>query len=172
MELLESSAAEVRRAVRRRLRREAGAYVPTLTVIVMTFWGATGWLRLGALALLVATIGGIVVTLLRSERAMARAPLDRSLRDVLSDLLARIDVAARRYHLAYVAVFVAIVPVCIALVYARQGTGPWLAVSLLAGAGAIAWSYYSGRAYVRHKLQRWRQHLAQCLRELEAGPDW
>ncbi len=166
---VQARAADIRRDVRRRLRREIGYYVPTLVFLVLVgLIGNGGVTGVTFAAGLIAVLGGLMLTLWFFERALRRAPLDGNLRDVLTALLAGVEAASHAYLLAYVLVFVCGVTVISATIGWRSGFGARFAASLAVGMIAIAWSFWSGRAYVERMFGRYRTALADCLRELNA----
>jgi hypothetical protein len=134
--------------------------------VMMLVQGISGT-RLALVAGLNLAVGGIVATLWWSERRLARAPLDRSVRQVLEDLLTRVESAGRAYEIAYVG-FIACAIAAIGLtVWSQTESGLWLTSIVLGGALAIVWARRSGRAYVKRMFGPYRAELADCLRELD-----
>jgi hypothetical protein len=169
-EWIEAKAADVRRDVRRRLRREVGYYVPT--VLVLAVLGDIGS-RAGLLFVLVLAgmFGTLIATLWYAERRLAAAPRDLSLRDALYQLLAAIERTSHTYLVAFVAVFASASVLIAGLFWWRNGIDRRLAFALVAGALAIAWAYWSGRDYVRRIFGPYRAALTECLRELGADDE-
>jgi amino acid transporter len=168
-ELGHRRASDLRRDVRRRLRREMTWYVPMLAVALVSFGDGFTWMRvLYALGTLV-VLGSIIMVLWLAERRLAAMSVDGSLRDVLIELIARIDWASRAYHAAYVLVFIGSGIVIAIVIWRRQGVGPMLGATLLAASVAVMWAYASGRAYVQRMFRQTRTDLGDCLRDLDAG---
>jgi hypothetical protein len=168
MELLTHKAADVRRDARRRLRREAGYYLPMLVISVAGLADGLGFKNLLMMGGVAALLGGIVVTLLHGERRLANATLAGSVRETLADLVSTLDAAGRAYLTAYVAMFVVSASIVACVVWFKHGLAPGFLAVLLLGGGAIIWSYWSGRAYVERMFRDYRAELAECLRQLES----
>jgi hypothetical protein len=112
-------------------------------------------------------VGSIVATLWYSERRLTLPPLDRSLRAVLQDLLARVDSASRAYEMAYVAFFAGAMVAISVTAWRRTGVGTWFAAAVVGTALAVLWARRSGRAYVSRMFGPYRSELANCLRDLD-----
>jgi hypothetical protein len=169
MRMIEARTRELRRDVRRRLRREAGYYTPILIVTVVALVsGDVTPNRLIAAASVALLLGGIMTTLSLAERSIESAPLDQCLRESLGRLMSQIEFAGRAYVLAYVAMFVVAGIALVGFVWSRRGVGVPLALTVGASALAVAWSVQSGRAYVERMFRRYRAGLAECLNQLEA----
>jgi hypothetical protein len=167
--VLANRAADLRRQVRRRLRREAGNYLPIAAVSVAGLMSGFTLDRLLGAGVVVLMLAGVMATLWWAEHNIDETRLDRSLRDALVDLGAKLDAAGRVYVAAYVAVFVASAAILLWLVWARTGPGMSFASAVAAAALAVGWSYWSGHAYVERMFRRDRVNLSECLRQLE-GP--
>lgn len=168
MTIIARKAADIRQDVRRRLRREATYYLPTLAVTVTLFLDGVTPVRLGFAAGMAVLLGGIAVTLWIAQRRIAQTTLDGSLREVLTGLRSKIDAAARAYLAAYVVTFICSGAVLVGIVWWRQGPGIAVAGTLTCAALAACWSYWSGRAYVERLFHRDRSNVADCLRQLNA----
>jgi hypothetical protein len=168
MRMIEARTRELRRDVRRRLRREAGYYTPILIVTVVALVsGDVTPNRLIAAASVALLLGGIMTTLSLAERSIESAPFDQSLRESLGRLVAQLDDAGRAYVLAYVLVFVIAAAALTGVVWWRQGVSAALVGVAAASVIAVAWSVESGRAYVERMFRRYRAGLADCLRQLD-----
>jgi hypothetical protein len=167
IEMLTNRATDLRREVGRRLRREAGYYVPMVAVAVAGLIGGVTFNRVLAACGLGLILGAIPATLWWAERRIANAPLDHSLLRVLSDLRSRVDAASRAYAAAYVAVFVVTAVLLIGVVWWRSGAGFLFAGTVATGVLAVMWSVRSGRAYVERMFRRHMVELNECLRQLE-----
>lgn len=167
MTMIRQETDEIRRRVRRRLRSEISIYLALVMGTSLVLIDRSPIVRLTAAAVVVAVIGVIVATLWLSERRLAHAGLDRSVRDALRDLRARLDAAGRAYLFAYTAVFAAAMLAMAGVVFARYGAGLALAGVIAIGIGATAWARASGRRYVDRLFRRYRDDLAQCLQQLE-----
>jgi hypothetical protein len=169
-EWIRHEAADVRRLVRRRLRREVGYYAPTVAVLALTWLGghgtATGMLFS---AIFTAAFAVMLSALWRSERRIASAALDGSLRDVLNQLLGEIRRASRLYLATFVALFACGALLVAALFWRESGVDRRLAMTLAVGTLGVAISYWSGRAYVARMFGAHRSALTQCLRELDGA---
>ena len=164
---IEARAKTLEREVRRRLQREMGTYIPMLLVLsVMMLMQGLSMPRVLVVAGLNVSVGAIVATLWYSERRLTRLPLDRSMHEVLEDLLVRVDAASRAYELAYIG-FVASAMVLIGITTWRAGVGVWFTAVVVAGALAILWARRSGRAYVDRMFGPYRSELADSLRQLD-----
>jgi hypothetical protein len=166
MTMITAKTGDIRRNVRRRLRREATYYLPMLAVTVTLFLEGITPIRLAFAGGLLILLGGIAATLWLAQRQIAEAPLDRSVRDALMDLRSKIDAAARAYVGAYVLTFLCSAAVLVSLVWWRRGMGFALVATVAAGLLASLWSYRSGRAYVERMFRRDRANLSDCLGQL------
>lgn len=167
MRLIEDRAASVRGDVRRRLRRETAYYLPLMALAGASLLAGFTLNRVVAASCVLMLLGGVTATLWQAERRLEDTPLDRSLRETLSALLAQVDAAGRAYVAAYVLVFVLAATALSATVFWRQSVGVPLAVVSTLGVLAVAWSVQSGRAYVERMFRRYRAELGDCLRQLE-----
>jgi hypothetical protein len=167
---IQSRSADIRRDLRRRLRREIGYYVPIITTLALWPLIATGtMLAVLNAAVMALLLGGMMATLWSSERRLASVPLDRSSREVLSDLIAGVDRASWTYLVSYVALFVCAAAIGAAAIAWHHGMGTRFLVVLGVGMAAIVWSYWSGHAYVRRMFGSYRSALDQCLRDLNGA---
>jgi hypothetical protein len=166
-EMLTNRTADLRRDVRRRLRREAGYDLPLAAVCAAGLAGGLTLSRILASLGAVVVLGGISATLWWAERRIAATPLDRSLREALIDLGRNVDAAGRMYVAAYIGVFVVAAAVLISLVWQRYGFSAQFLAILVFTAMAVLWSRSSGRGYVEQMFRRDRLELAECLRQLE-----
>lgn len=166
MTIITAKTGDIRRSVRRRLRREATYYLPMLAVTVTLFLEGITPIRLAFAGGLLILLGGIAAMLWLAQRRIAETPLDRSVRDALMDLRAKIDVAARAYVGAYVVTFVCSAAVLAVLVWWRQGMGLALVATVAVGFLASLWSYRSGHAYVERMFRGDRANLSDCLGQL------
>jgi hypothetical protein len=167
MRMLSNRAVDLRRDVRRRLRREAGYYVPILAVSAMSLVGGFTLNRMLAAAAVVVMIGGVMATLWWAERRIEETPLDRSLHLALMDLRSKVDAAGRAYVAVYVALFVVSAMLLVGAVWWRSGVGQLFAGALILAVLAVIWSYRSGRGYVDRMFRRYRVDLSDCLDQLE-----
>jgi hypothetical protein len=167
MRMLVNRTTDLRRQVRRRLRREASYYLPLMGVLAASVVGGFTFNRVLAAASVVLMIGAVIGTLRWAERRIEDAPLDRSLREALTDLRSKLDEAARAYVTVYVAVFVISSIILLAVVWQQSGAGPLLAAGLAVAALSVVWAYRSGQGYVEHMFRRYRVDLSECLRQLE-----
>jgi hypothetical protein len=167
LRMLANRTTDLRRQVRRRLRREAGFYVPIMAVSAVSLVGGFTLNRLLAVAAVLLMLGAVMATLWWAERRIDEAPLDRSLREALTDLESKVDAAGRAYVAVYVALFVASAAILLALVWWRNGVGLLFAGTLVMAALAVLWSWRSGRSYVEQMFRRYRGDLSECLRQLE-----
>ncbi len=166
MRMLTNRATDLRRHVRRRLRREAGYYVPIVAVSAMTLAGGFTLNRILAVCTLAVMLGGVMATLWWVERRIEDTPLDKSLREALTDLESKINAACHAYVGVYVAFFVASSVILLGWVWWRNGAGPLFAGALVIAALAVTWSYRSGLGYVERMFRRHRADLSECLRQL------
>jgi hypothetical protein len=166
MTIITAKTGDIRRNVRRRLRREATYYLPMLAVTVMLFLEGITPIRLAFAGGLLILLGGTAATLWLAQRQIAETPLDRSVRDALMDLRSKIDAAARAYVGAYVLTFLCSAAVLASLVWWRRGMGFALVATVAAGLLASLWSYRSGQAYVERMFRRDRANLSDCLGQL------
>jgi hypothetical protein len=165
---IEARANEVNREMRHRLQREVATYVPMLLAlsVMMLMQGITAP-RVLLVAGLNLAVGAIAATLWYSERRLTALPLDRSLHDVLEDLLVRIDAASRAYEVAYVGFFASAMVALAVTAWWRTGVGVWFTAAIVGGALAVLWARQSGHAYVRRMFGPYRSELAACLRDLD-----
>jgi hypothetical protein len=167
MQILTRKEADLRRDVKRRLRREAGYYLPIMAISIGSVLGGFTVNRILGAAAIVIMVGGVVATLWAAERRLEATPLDRSLREALMDLRQKVDAAGRAYVGVYVALFVVSAIILLGLVWRRYGAGQLLAGSVVLAAVAVLWSYQSGRGYVKRMFRPYQVELADCLRQLE-----
>jgi hypothetical protein len=167
MQMLTGREAALRRDVKRRLRREAGYYLPIMAISIGSLLGGFTVNRVLGAAAIVIMVGGVVATLWWAERRLEDTPLDRSLREALTDLGQKVDAAGRAYVGVYVAVFVISAIILLGLVWWRYGAGQLFGGVVVLAALAVLWSYHSGRGYVRRMFRRYRVELAECLGQLE-----
>ena len=165
---IEGRARDATRGVRTRLRREAAIYiamlVPLSAMLLIQAINRPQVTMVGGLNL---AVGAIIATLWYAEKRLAGPPLHYSVRRVLADLLSRVAWAARAYEIAYVAfIGCAIALVCVAA-WRQTSSLVWLTLTILAGAAALVWAFWSGRGYVDRMFGPYRAELADCLRELE-----
>jgi hypothetical protein len=123
--------------------------------------------RLLAAAAVLLMLGAVMATLWWAERRIDEAPLDRSLREALTDLESKVDAAGRAYVAVYVAFFGASAAILLALVWWRNGVGLLFAGTSVMAALVVLWSWRSGRTYVEQIFRRYRVDLSECLRQLE-----
>ena len=83
MTIITAKTGDIRRSVRRRLRREATYDVPMLAVTVTLFLEGITPIRLAFAGGLLILLGGIAATLWLAQRRIAETPLDRSVREAL-----------------------------------------------------------------------------------------
>jgi hypothetical protein len=159
---------DLHRRVRRRLTREGMWYLPTLGILAASFLQEPAPSRLLWALCLVALLGVLIAVLWQAERSFARVALDRGLQEVLTELAASVDRAARAYLTAYVLVTAGFVTALAGAVWWRHGVGGWLLMTLAGGVALVFWSYRSGRAYVERMFGRTRAELSEYLHELEA----
>ena len=167
MRMLADRTTDLRRQVRRRLRREAGYYLPLMAVMATSLAGGFTLNRVLAVCAVVFMIGGILVTPKWAERRLEDTPLDRSLRDALTDIGSKVDAACRAYIAAYVVFFVVSSLILVGLIWWQNGAGSLFVGSLIIAALAVVWSYHSGRGYVERMFRRYRVDLSECLRQLD-----
>lgn len=137
MRLIEDRAASVRGDVRRRLRRETAYYLPLMALAGASLLAGFTLNRVVAASCVLMLLGGVTATLWQAERRLEDTPLDRSLRETLSALLAQVDAAGRAYVAAYVLVFVLAATALSATVFWRQSVGVPLAVVSTLGVLAV-----------------------------------
>ncbi len=166
MTIITAKTGDIRRSVRRRLRREATYYLPMLAVTVTLFLEGITPIRVAFAGGLLILLGGIAAMLWLAQRRIAETPLDRSVRDALMDLRSKIDAAARAYVGAYVLTFLCSAAVLAGLVWWRQGMGLALVATVAGGFLASLWSYRSGHAYVERMFRGDRANLSDCLGQL------
>lgn len=165
---IEARAKDVNREVRHRLQREVATYVPMLLAlsVMMLTQGITMPSVLFVAGLNLA-VGAIVATLWYSERRLTGLPLDRSLHDVLEDLLVRVDAASRAYEVAYVGFFASTMVAIAVTAWWQAGVGVWFVAAIVGGVLAVLWARQSGHAYVGWMFGPYRSELADCLRDLD-----
>ena len=164
---IDARAKGVNREVRRRLQREMATYIPMLLALsVMMLMQGLSMPRVLVVAGLNLSVGAIVATLWYSERRLTRLPLDRSMHQVLEELLVRVDAASRAYEVAYVGFFAAAM-VLVGVTTWRAGAGVWFIAVIIAGALVVLWARLSGRAYVDRMFGRYRAELTDSLRQLD-----
>jgi len=165
---IESRAKDVNRDVRQRLQREVANYIPMLLVLsVMMLMQGVSLPRVLFVAGLNLAVGAIVATLWHSERRLTGLSLDRSLHEVLEDLLVRVDAASRTYEVAYVGFFASAMIAMAVTAWWQAGLGVWFTAALVGGGLAVLWARRSGHAYVGRMFGPYRSELADCLRELD-----
>jgi hypothetical protein len=167
--MIEARTAALRGSLRRRLRREAGYYLPMLALSAATLMAGFTVSRLLAACAVMALLGAIIGTLWRAERRLEEAPLDHSVRDALVRLVSEVDRAGRAYVGAYVVVFVVTAVALTGFVGWRYGIGLPFAGATGASILAVLWSRKSGRSYVERMFRRFRAELADCLRQVDTG---
>ena len=167
MRMLADRTIDLRRQVRHRLRREAGYYLPLMAVMAASLAGGFTLNRVLAVCTGVFMIGGIMVALKWAERRLDDTPLDRSLRDALTDLGSKVDAACRAYVAAYVVFFVVTSLILLGLIWRQNGAGSLFAGSLLIAVLTVVWSVRSGRGYVERMFRPYRVDLSECLRQLD-----
>jgi len=167
MRILTSRTADLRRDVRRRLRREAGYYVPIMAVSAMGLVGGFTVNRMLAASTVVLMVLGVMATLWWAERRIEETPLDRSLRQALIDLRSKVDAAGHAYVAVYVALFAVSAVILLGAVWWRNGLGQLFGGVFVLAILAVIWSYRSGRGYVDRMFRRYRADLSECLNQLE-----
>ena len=166
---IEARAKDVNREVRHRLQREVATYVPMLLALsVMMLMQGITMPRVLVVAGLNLAVGAIVASLWYSERRLTALPLDRSLHDVLEDLLVRVDAASRAYEVAYVGFFASAMVAVAVTAWWQSGVGVWFMAAIVGGVLAVLWARQSGRAYVGRMFGPYRSELADCLRDLDS----
>jgi hypothetical protein len=144
---IEARAKKLNREVKHRLQREVANYIPVLVVLsVMMLTQGINVTSVLSVAGLNLAVGVVVATLWYSERRLTGPPLDRSLHEVLENLLVRVDAASRAYEVAYVGFFAAAMIVLAVTAWWRAGLGIWFTVALLVGGLAVMWARRSGHA--------------------------
>ena len=166
-QMIETRTADLRRAVRGRLRREAGYYLPIMVVSMTGLLAGFSLNRLMAALVVVALLAVVMVALRLAERRIEDAPVDGSVKEALGRLASEVDAAGRIYVAVYIAVFVGTAAVLTAFIWLRHGTGWPLAATLAGSALAVLWSHQSGNRYVEGMFRRYRAELDDCLRQLE-----
>jgi uncharacterized membrane protein YqjE len=167
MRMLTNRTADLRRQVRRRLRQEAVYYAPLIAVAAASLVGGVTLNRMLAAVTIVLMVGAVMATLWWAQHRIEETPLDRSLREALTDLGAKVEAAGRAYVAVYVGFFVVSAAILLDVVWWRAGIGPSFAGFLAMAVLAVVWSYRSGRGYVERMFRRDRADLAECLRQLE-----
>ena len=166
-QMIEARTKDLRQAVRARLRREAGYYLPITVISMSGLLAGFGQNRLAAALVVAALLSAVMAALWWAERRIQDAPVDASVREALGRLASEVDAAGRIYVAVYVAVFVGSAALLTTFVWSRQGAGWPLALTLATSALAILWSRQSGNRYVEGMFRRHRAELADCLRQLE-----
>jgi len=167
MQVIDSRAKEVRRRVRRRLRRETRYYLGGLFIALASFAVEPSLVKALYAFGVILLFGVLIGTLRYAEARVVDAPVDGSLRVTLLGLSARVEWTRRAYLAAYMVFVASAVAVLVVLAYGQWGEGWLLAAGLALGAGALAWSYSSGRRYVGRIFGRYDAELASCLEELD-----
>jgi hypothetical protein len=167
-EWLHVRATEVQRDVRRRLRQEAAYYVPVIAASAVSLIAGVTVGRVLAAGALAVLFGGIMGALWYSARSVGEIRLDQAVGEVLVELRSRIEFARRAYLVAYVVVFVGSAAAMAWLVSWRHGFGLALAMTVAAGLAAVAYAYWSGRAYVARMFDRDREEVTEYLRQFNS----
>jgi hypothetical protein len=167
LQMIETRASDLRRAVRGRLRREARYYLPIMVVSMAGLLAGFSLDRLMAALVVAALLVVVIVALRLAERRIEEAPVDLSMKDALGRLASELDAAGRIYVAVYVAVFAGAAAALTAFIGLRHGAGWPLAAALAGSVLAVAWSRWSGKRYVDGMFRRHRAELADCLRQLE-----
>jgi len=165
--MIEARTKDLRQAVRARLRREAGYYLPMAVISMTGLLAGFSLNRLAAVLVVLALLGAVMVALRWAERRIREAPVDGSVREALGRLASEVDAAGRIYVAAYVTVFAGTAVVLTGYVWLRHGAGWPLAATLAGSALAVLWSHRSGNRYVEGMFRRYRAELSDCLRQLE-----
>jgi hypothetical protein len=134
--------------------------------VMMLMQGINGT-HLALVAALNLAVSAIIATLWYSERRLAGPSLDRSVRQVLNDLLVRVEWASRAYEIAYVGFIACAMTSIVVTAWWQTRSGVGVTLTILGGALAVVWARRSGRAYVNRMFGPYRAELADCLRELE-----
>jgi hypothetical protein len=166
-QMIETRTADLRRAVRGRLRREAGYYLPIMVISMTGLLAGFSLNRLMAALVVVVLLAVVMAALRLAERRIDEAPVDGSVKEALGRLASEVDAAGRIYVAVYVAVFVGTAAVLTAFIGLRHGTGWPLAATLAGSVLAVLWSHQSGNRYVEGMFRRYRAELDDCLRQLE-----
>jgi len=169
MRMIETRTAALRGSLRRRLRREAGYYLPTMALSAAALIAGFTFSRLLAAGAVIVLLGAVMATLWRAERRIEDSPLDRSLHDALARLVSEVDSASRAYVAAYVLVFVVTAAALTGVVAWRHGIGLLFAGAVGGSILAVLWSRHSGNSYVEKMFRRYRAELAECLAQLDTG---
>src|SRR5687768_439571 len=159
--------AELRGRVRRRLRREAGYYLPMMAFVTASLLSGFTTNRLLAAISVALSLGAVMATLWRAQHRIEDVALDRSVREALLDLGSTVQAARRAYLAVYVALFAASAAALVGFVWWRQGFGLPLAGAGAGGVVAVVWSLQSGRAYVERMFRGYELELAEYLRQLQ-----
>ena len=167
MTMVRQETMEIGRRVRQRLRSEAAVYVAIVVGTIATTIGGTTESRVAAILVTALVVGAIPAALWLSQRRIDAVRFDRSVRDTLTDLQARLETAGKVYLRTYVAVIVAAVIGAGAIVTVKYGMGLILALTLVGSVAAVAGAYDSGRRYVERIFRRYRAELARCLEQLD-----
>jgi hypothetical protein len=166
--LIEGRAADVRRSIRRRLRRDAALYLALVALpFISAFDSGMGPRSLGLLALMTVSTGALALALELQARRLRSVELSSSLRDALGETLARLRASIRLYMALYMVVMVGFLGILVGLVAWRFPGQPVLVSAAVLGAlGLIWWSYASGRSYLHRALGKYRAPLEAALRDL------
>jgi len=166
--LIEARGADIRRSIRRRLRRDAALYFALVAVpLISAFDRGMSPRSIGFLALMTVTIGALGLSLELQARRLRSVELSRSLRDALDETLQRLTAAIRLYMALYMVVMVGFLAILVGLAFWRLRGQPIVVGAAVLGAlGLVWWSYASGRSYLHRALGRYRAPLEAALREL------
>jgi hypothetical protein len=166
--LIEERAADVRRRIRRRLRRDAALYLALVAFpLISIFDRGIGPRSLGLLALMTVTTGALALALELQARRLRSVELSSSLRDAVGETLQRLTASIRLYMALYMAVMVGFIGILVGLVAWRsQGQPVMVSAAVLGALGLTWWSYTSGRSYLQRALGRYRAPLEAALRDL------
>jgi hypothetical protein len=159
--------ADLRRRVRRRMRREAWYYLPMMAVVGAGLASGFTTNRVLAAISVGLLLGVVMATLWQAQRSIEDVPLDRSVREALLDLGSKVEGAGRAYLAVYVALFVVAAGALVGFVWWRHGASPLLAGTGAVGVLVVVWSHRTGRAYVERMFRRYQVELAECLRQLQ-----
>jgi hypothetical protein len=165
---IEAKTRDVNRDIRRRLRQETLVYLIILLapLSMLSMQGFTSPRVILAAGLIVA-VGAIIGTLWYSERRLTTQPLDRSTRQVLTDLVTRVDETGRAYEIAYTGFIACAIAAAGIMGWRQTSSLMWIIIAIPSLVIAVIWARRSGRAYVNRMFGPYRAELADCLRELE-----
>jgi hypothetical protein len=166
--LIEGRAADVRRGIRRHLRRDAMLYLALVALpLVSIFDSGMSARNIAFLGLMAATTGTLGVALELQARRLRSVELSTSLRDALKETLERLTASIRLYMALYMVVIVGFLGILVGLVFWRFPGQPIPDGAAVLGALGLGWwSYASGRNYLRRGLGRYRAPLEAALRDL------